>query len=324
VEGDLSLIQNVDIAFQDSPAIDAFGRLRVSNPVTIFDSKQIWDDPDIAASAENQPLFFDNQEISGGGTATAFDVDRAETTLSVTADTAGVRVRQTKRRLNYQPGKSLLSLVSFIFGAQSAGITKRAGLFDDNNGIFLEDSGTAYNIVRRTYVTGSAVDTAVAKANWNLDKLDGTGASGVTIDFTKTQILVIDIEWLGVGRVRVGFVFDGLVVYAHEFLNANTLAAVYMSTPNLPLRSEIQNDGTGTDASLKLIGASVISEGGLNPSGVVRSASTNGTHVDCDTENTVYAMLGIRLKSAYIGCAVEILEKSILIVTASEQCEWML
>lgn len=324
MEGHLSLIQNVDIAFQDSPAIDAFGRLRVSNPTTIFDSKQIWDDPDIDADAENQPLFYDNQEISGGGTATAFDVNRAETSLSVSADTAGVRVRQTRQRFNYQPGKSLRVEMSFLLGAQAEGITRREGLFDEKNGIFLEDTGTGYSVVRRSYATGSAVDVSVAQANWNLDKFDGTGPSGVTLDFEKAQLLIIDVQWLAVGRVRIGFSVAGMYVYAHEFLNANVLDVVYMSTPNLPLRSEIQNDGTGPASTLKQICATVISEGGANPTGIVRSASTNGTHVDCNTENTVYALLGIRLKSAYIGCVIRIIEDSILIATASHQCEWML
>jgi len=315
---------NVAFEFGDSPSIDAFGRLRVSNPETIFDSKNVFKDPTIAASAENQPLFYDNAEVSGSGTSTEFKINEAATYLRVGATTAGVRIRQTKNRFNYQPGKSLLVLMTYVLGAQASGIIKREGIFDNNNGLFLDDNGTNYGLVRRTFTSGTAVDNRVVQANWSLDKMDGTGVSGIKLDFTKTQILAIDYEWLGVGRVRMGFVVNGLIYYAHEFLNANSLNMVYMSTPNLPLRSEIRNDGTGVAAELIQICSTVISEGGQNPLGVVRYASTNGTHIDCDVENTIYAILGIRLNSNYIGETIDILNAAIQLQTASHKIEYIL
>lgn len=312
------------VTFGDTPFIDAFGRLRISNPETLFDSKNIFNNGDISTDAENQPLFYDNQETSGSGTSTEYKPNNAAQVLKVSADTAGTRVRQTRQRFNYQPGKSLLVLMSHVMGGADSGIIRREGIFDEDNGLFLEDNEGTYNFVRRTYVTGTAVDNKVAQANWNIDSMDGTGVSGINLDFTKTQILAFDYEWLGVGRVRVGFVIDGLIYYAHEFLNANFLSEVYMSTPNLPLRSEIVNDGTGGDAELHQICSTVISEGGQNPLGTVRSASTNGTHVDMATENTVYAILGIRLKSSHIGEVIQILNISLQLHTASDKCEWFL
>jgi len=304
---------------------DSFGRLRVSNPTTLFDSKQIHDDPDLASSVENQPLFYDNQETSGTGTATAFDVNNAQTTLSVSATTAGTRVRQTKMRFNYQPGKSQLVLMTFAFSSgNTSGITRREGQYDENNGLFLEDNGTNYGFVRRTYTSGAAVDNRVAQTSWNVDPMDGSGPSGITLDFTKTQILFIDYEWLGVGRVRVGFNVDGVTYVAHEFLNANSLDVVYMSHPNLPLRSEIANDGTGAASSMTQICSTIISEGGSSDLGSVRSASTDGTHVDANTENTIYAVLGIRQKSAYKSCTIKLLDFALQEHAGSSQLEWML
>jgi hypothetical protein len=310
--------------FVDSGSLDAFGRLRVSNPTTLFDSKQVFDDGDLAASVENQPLFYDNQETSGGGTSTAFNVNTADTTLSVSAETAGTRVRQTKMRFNYQPGKSQLIFLTFTMATQGAGVTQREGIFDEKNGIFLEDNGSEYRIVRRTYATGTAVDNAISQSDWSIDPMDGTGPSGITLDFTKTQIMIVDFEWLGVGRVRTGFVVDGIPYYCHEFLNTNNLSVVYMSTPNLPLRSEISNDGTGAAASMTQICSTVISEGGSDDLGVIRYASTNGTHVDLATENTIYAVLGLRLKQNYLGASVKILTSALQLHTASHQVEWML
>lgn len=313
------------ISASDSPSIDAFGRWRVSNPQTLFDSKNIFNDPDQTdATQENQPLFYDNAETSGSGTATQYIANQAAQEISVSASTAGTRIRQTKMRFNYQPGKSQLVLMTFNLNGKVANITKREGIYDTNNGLFLELDGTTVNFVRRTYVTGTPADNKVAQADWNLDKMNGTGASGINLNWEKTQILFIDFEWLGVGRVRMGFVVDGIIYYAHEFNNANSLDKVYMSTPNLPLRSEISNNGSGVAASMTQICSSVISEGGSQDLGVIRYASTDGTHVDANTENTVYAVLGIRLKSAFIGASVKLINAAIQIQTASDKLEWCL
>jgi len=316
--------QLTQITASDSPSIDAFGRWRVSNPETLFDSKNIFDDPDLASTVENQTLLYDNQETSGSGTGTNYKANESSQDLTVGNATAGTRIRQTKMRFNYQPGKSQEVLMTFNLNGTATGITKREGMFDDNNGLFLEADGTTINFVRRTYTSGSAVDNQVEQSNWNIDTMDGNGNSGITLDFTKTQILIIDFEWLGVGRVRMGFVIDGKIYYAHEFLNSNILDVVYMQTPNLPLRSEISNDGTGAADSLEQICSTVISEGGSQDIGIIRYASTAGTHVDANTENSIYAILGIKLKSAYIGTTIRIINSSIQLHTANHKCEWML
>jgi len=308
----------------NNAAGDAFGRLRVSNPETLFDSKNIFNDGDIADTLENLPLFYDNQEVSGSGTSTSYDNDKAHQTLSVSESTAGKRVRQTKQRFNYQPGKSMLVFMTFTFASQQHGIIQSEGIYDDKNGIFFHDDGNDYSVVTRSYTTGSAVDTKVKQSDWNIDRMDGTGKSGIELDFTKTQIFITDYEWLGVGRVRVGWVIDGVVYYCHQFLNTNNLSVVYMSTPNLPLRSEIENTGTGGAATMTQICSTVISEGAQNPLGTNRYASTNGTHTTATTENTLYAVLGIRLKRAYIGETIDIQNVSVQLQTASEQVEWVL
>jgi len=289
--------------YGDSASIDAFGRLRVANPTTIFDSKNIYDDPGLAANVENQPLLYDNQETSGGGTATAYNAAHSSSTLSVSNLTAGTRVRQTRRRFNYQPGKSQLVMNTFVIGSTATGITKREGNFDENDGLFLECSD-AYYIVRRTSTSGSPVDNKVAQSAWNIDPMDGTGRSGITLDFTKTQIFYMDWEWLGVGRVRCGFVIDGAVYYAHQFLNTNVLDVVYMQTPNLPIRTEITNDGTGAADSITQICSTVISEGGTQDLGVDRAFSQGSTSLS--TSGTSYLMQSLRLNANYLGLTTKI------------------
>lgn len=315
---------DVNTTANDSFSVDAFGRSRVSNPETLFDSKNIFNDSDLADTVENLPLFYDNQQTSGAGTGTSYDANKSSQTLTVSNATAGTRVRQTRMRFNYQPGKSQLIMLTFNMNGAAANITKREGLFDAQNGLFLEFNGTTVSFVRRTYVTGSAVDNKVAQASWNIDPMDGSGASGITLDWTKTQIMFIDYEWLGVGRVRMGFVVDGKIYYAHEFLNSNNLDLVYMTTPNLPLRSEISNDGSGVADSITQICSTVISEGGSQELGSVRYASTDGTHTSTVNENTVYAVIGIRLKSNYLGATIKLLTTALQMHTATSNLEWFL
>jgi len=309
-----STIRKTEITAQDNASIDAFGRWRVSQPKTIFDSKMIFDD---------SPLFWDDQETTGSGTSSTHSTDKAEVDMAVSLNTAGTRVRQTFQRFNYQPGKSQQILMTGVLGAGASGITRRVGYFDGDNGIFFELSGTTLSAVTRSKTSGSVVDDSVAQANWNVDKLDGTGDSGVTIDTSKTQIFVIDFEWLGVGRVRLGVVVSGVIIYCHTFLNANVNTAVYMSTPNLPLRYEISNDGAGAASSLKQICSTVMSEGGQETLGVTRVLSTEGTHVDANAANTIYAIIGYRLKSTHLDAAV--LNKAVSVISeTNDDFEWSL
>jgi len=209
-------------------------------------------------------------------------------------------------------------------GMAEIGITKREGIFDTNNGLFLELNNSVAYFVKRSYTSGSAVDTRVSQSSWAIDSMDGTGSSGIKIDWSKTQIMIIDYEWLGVGRARMGFVIDGMIYYAHEFLNTNVSEVVYMSTPNLPLRSEIINDSYGVDDSITQICSTVISEGGSQDLGIIRYASTSGNHIDIDGENTLYSIMGIRPKTEYIGATIKILNASLQIQSASHKIEWKL
>lgn len=278
--------------YGDTPSIDSFARLRVSNPFTLFDSKQLHD---------KQPLFW--SETSGGDATSVYVSADSCVRMRVTANADDYVIRQTKQRFNYQPGKSQLIFMTF-YSPQSDGATCRIGGFDGtgtnnltpNNGIFFEcDGGVSWNIAKNGVITESVPQSA-----WNVDKLDGTGPSEVNLTSSAAQILVIDYEWLGVGRVRVGFVIDGLIVYCHYFNHANNpdFSSVYMRTPNLPLRYSIQTDGS-TSATMDHICSTVISEGGQQETGILRSVDTGTTHVDADDANTTYAVVGIRLKSLY-------------------------
>jgi len=281
------VVNNV-IGTQTSSAYDAFGRLRTSNPLTIFDSSNVM----------SKGSLFD-ESLTGSGTV-SYTANKSTVNLNVTTASGDKVIRQSKRVMTYQPGKSLLNLNTFVMATQTANLEQRVGMFDANNGIFFEDTGTGYQFVRRTYVTGSAVDTAVAQSSWNGDKLDGTGESGYTLDPTKATIMFMDFEWLGMGSVRCGFVIDGKFIVAHKFLNANNLDTVYMQTANLPIRYEIETTDTiGSASVLQQVCSTCMIEGGYPPTDVRQVIGTAdiSTAVTLTTANTWYNMVTIRIKT---------------------------
>lgn len=298
---------------QVTQSLDAFQRSRISQPDTLFNSKQL---------SDSEPLYWDDQQISGAGTNSVFSINQSASLLSVSAATAGTRVRQTFRRFNYQSGKSHLINMTGMLGAGAAGITRRIGYFDQSNGLFFQLSGTVLSVVVRSFVTGVAVDTVVAQSAWNLDKLDGTGPSGLTLDTTKTQLFVIDFQWLGVGQVRFGFYLNGGLVYCHRFDFANSATVVYMSVPNLPLRYEISNSGAGGAASLLAICGSVMSEGGQEP-GTHLATSRGDTPLITLNDNSIYPLIAIRLRPGYLTADVVPTDATV-VCTSTAAYRWMI
>lgn len=271
--------------FQEEQNIDAFGRGRVSMPYTLGDYKHLYG---------LDPNFID-YKVNGGDIA--FQTNQACARLSTTSNTTSRIVHQTKFYHHYMPGKSQVILSSFNFYAATANVTKRTGYFDDNDGIYLEQSGNGtLTWVVRSFVTGTPVERRFTQSQWSEDKCDGTGPSGFNIDITKTQLIWIDFQWLGVGRVRCGFVHDGEYVFAHEFNNSNNLATVYISSPNLPVRCEMLNTGTTTGAYFDQICSTVMSEGGYVEAGT-DWAVTNTPRLL--TSGSTLPIMAIRLKNTF-------------------------
>ena len=229
-----SHIQNVSIKTQDSNALDAFGRFRVSEPFNVFDMQFNYD---------LQPLFFEESATGTGDVTHIPNSSAARLTTGGATDTNGV-IFQTKEYFRYQPGKSQFVVWTCILGSKTSNVRKRIGLFDADNGFFFEQDGTNLKIVRRTKTSGSVVDNAVNQSSWNLDVLDGTGRSGITLDESKDNIYIIDFQWLGAGRIRYGFDFGGQITYVHQIKFANTEAVPFTTTGDLPFRAEIFNTST--------------------------------------------------------------------------------
>jgi hypothetical protein len=271
---------------------DAFGRLRISAPFTIFDSQYRYGDNDKwdTLTATN-------------GTATYVAAENVME-LAVTNESGSKVVRETRRVMPYQPGKSLLVLTSFCLGTLKSNLRQRVGYFGANDGIYLEADGENVSLNIRSRSLNTTL--TAPRAEWNGDKFDGTGYSGRTIDFSKTQIFWMDIEWLGVGDVRCGFIVDGQLIVAHAFHNDNIRTTTYMSTACLPVRYEIENLAatSGPTTKMKQICSTVISEGGYEPI-TKQWAATRTAPIPSTTVATGYApVVSIRLKNGYTDSIV--------------------
>lgn len=295
-----------DVGFKDSPALDAFGRLRVSLPNTVFDCQQeygldtlrIWD----AVANGSYATGASNGSVTSGSNAVGPRATNSRMTPVTVSTTNGhYSILQTRQYIRYIPGKSHLVLVT---------------------GVFAPASGYSASFVRRTSTSGSVVDNSVAQNSWNIDKFDGTGVSGITIDFTKTQIMFISAQWLGVGRVIVGFDVDGRLYPAHEFINANVLTLPYTQVFNLPIRLEMRNTSATTTVSrvgyfdeangiflensktagspsggtINLVCCSAQSEGGVDQRGFPNTANNGTTTIGVTTRR---AVLSIRPKATF-------------------------
>lgn len=290
---------------------DAFGRLRVSQPYTLFDSQQRYELDDN----------FTSNTVTGG-TITYLN-NQSSANLTVTGTSGSFAARETKWVFSYQPGKSLLVLCSFTMGpAHPNEIRQRVGYFGSENGIFLELSDQLY-MVRRSNTSGTIIDTYAPQGSWNYDTLNGTGISGITLDITKVQIFWTDIEWLGSGSVRTGFVINGILFEAHVFHHANIVPAVYMTTGSLPVRFEIRTIGSGGPSSSNLtqICSTVISEGGYEQP--FRLFSNIAPFAKSMTAGVWYPALSISLAPTRLEAIVQIKQIDIVMVS-SDILHWAL
>jgi hypothetical protein len=270
---------------------DAFGRLKISEPFTLFDSSHRYRDNGLWSTY-----------LSATGASATFNASQGLMDLTINAVSGSEVIRETTKVFAYQPGKSLLVMSTFVMNPAKDHLEQKVGYYGDENGIYLELSGSILKFVKRSFITGAVVETQAVQSDWNGDKLDGTGPSGLTLDITKAQILWMDFEWLGVGTVRMGFVINGQLILCHSFHHANLITSTYITTASLPLRYEIRNVETpspATSSTLKQICSTVISDGGYQLNGAQQAIGTPiGTARTLTTAGTFYPIVSLKLKTS--------------------------
>jgi hypothetical protein len=284
----VSFGQDGSVVTNNSDSLDAFGRLRTSDPESIWTF--------IPRTALHTDDLWD-QETSGSATIT---LDTTATTVNLNTTTASgdEAIRASYRNFIYTPGKANSILMTCNFSGADANVRKRIGQFDSSDGWFWELNGSDLKVVIRSSASGSIVDNGVSQASWNLDKLDGSGPSGLTLDLDNVQILMLDYQWLGAGRVRFGFSIGGSIIYCHEFTQANLSPNLYSAHPHLPFRAEIKNlTSTVSPAVFKLTCFSISVEGGDKAQGIPVPVSS-GT-IETTIGSTETYLFSVSLRPAF-------------------------
>jgi hypothetical protein len=297
---------------------DAFGRQRMSTPLTLFDSSHRYRDNNLWSGL-----------VVGTGSTVGFSTAQGLINMTVGVGSTASVIRETTKVFSYQPGKSLQVMNTFVMNPAKTNLRQRVGYYGADNGMYLELDGSNLYFVERTLVPGITTETRVSQADWNVDTMLGPGhlnPSGVTLDISKAQIMWMDIEWLGLGTVRLGFVIDGKFIHCHSFHHANLINTTYITTASLPLRYEIANTGIATSAStLKQVCSTVISEGGYELRGLQQAVGTPvQAPVDLTTAGTYYTVLSIRLKATpnRLDAIVIMTALSILGITNNATYNW--
>lgn len=286
---------------------DAGQRLRVSN-LTITDALTFYESP--------QTLKYSTKAVAGG--TASHVVNASAIRLTTTTGATDSITWQTKRYYNYTAGISHTLGFGVVLGAKKSNVLQRAGYFDDNNGFFIEQDSSNLKIILRTNTSGSPIDTAYNQSVWNIDKLDGTGASGITLDTSKLNIFVVDFLWHGAGTIRFGIRYSNTIVYFHEINNANANTVVFTRRPSLPIRVELTNTGvTASSTNLDLTSYVISKESiGDDPNAYFFTASTK--NIDKSINNTTpLPLISIRPKLNFTSAVnhVSILLQQIEVMT---------
>jgi hypothetical protein len=304
-------IVNVNVG-ANPMTVDAFGRQRVSTPLTLFDSSHRYKDNGLW-----------NTSTASGGAAT-FSPSEGLVNLSVNTTSGSEVLRETNKVFSYQPGKSLLVFNTFVMAPAQTNLRQRVGYFGTQNGLYIQLNNSTLSFVERSLVTGVVTESIVNQSAWNVDKMDGTGPSGIVLDITKAQIFFMDIEWLGEGTVRLGFVIDGNFILCHRFNHANYIVSTYITTASLPLRYEITNTGvTVNPSTLKQVCSTVISEGGYELRGAQQAVGTPiTTPRTLAVAGTYYPINALRLKTTNLDAVVILTASSILGLGNGKNYAW--
>lgn len=309
-----SVPQATYIADSSNPNLDAFSRLRVSNPETLYSAQMTYD---------LQPLLV--QAVTSSANA-VIGWSQTEHWASMSFNSAAANewcALQTYDWLRYQPGKSQMALITFNMSGTQVGADKfvRYGDFSGSNSIGLETSGSFVNMALRS-TTSHGVEI-VSQSQWNLDKLDGSGSSGLTLDLMKSHIFFVDFQALYVGRVRTGLDIDGMLIYTHEFTHANIDVVPYIANANLPICVGMRSTEANVTAGMYSICNAVVSEGGLDPTGYTFTADGSVTAASGARTH----MLSIRPKTTFKGQTNRtkiVLESLDVLVTGNSPIHWEL
>lgn len=241
---------------EGKPQLDSFGKLRVSGATVLGD---------YTFKEGLLPGMFAGKKI-GGGTITHNDTVHAAV-LALTTASGDVTAFTSNVYHHYFPGISQLAIMTVALGdSGKAGLTRRWGYFDASNGfMFAQVDGVLRAQIRSDRSGSAALIHDVAQSSWNVDKADGTGPSGMTIDVTDDNIYWIDIQWLGAGRIRFGTYYQGQRVVLHEYYHEGNGGQPHSTSGSLPLCfAQVNTASTASSSEMRVWCCSAITEASLD------------------------------------------------------------
>ena len=298
-ELDVSSFQNTSITVFNNNVentLDSFGKLRVANPVTLLDIR-------FPGQNVGDTLYLQNNLQICNAFSGTYSGSYVNSKLVVSALGNGYYISQSRNYCCYQPGKSLLFLASGVLYPGNNNYTTRIGYFDNvnpltnslsvKNGLYFQHEQGSYSV----NISNNSNVTSINQIDWNIDKMNGTGPSGLNLNFTNTQLCVIDMEWLGVGRIRFGFYAYGRIQYCHQITNLNNLTQPYTISINLPICYSIHSNVNPTDLAntFTQICSTVISEGGYTPLGrpfSISNGSPTPVQISANVEEPILFLRG--------------------------------
>jgi hypothetical protein len=286
---------------------DLFGRIKTSDPYTIFESVHRYEKSE------------DFSEYTSGTASISFIANEGVISLSVGTASGDIATLETFKIMPFQTGKALQVMNTFAMAPAKANLRQRVGYFSRQNGIYLELDGTTLYVVWRSYVSGSVVNTRIPQSEWNIDQLNGDGPSDYSVDMSKTQLFWIELS--GAGEVRIGFNIEGYFIPVHQINNLNNRDTLLFTTASLPIRYEIENTGATSGASyMRQKNAVVISNGGSNTHREQFTVVTNG---EVTVGESYTPIIAIRLAS---GRTDSVITSSALNIypVSNDDFEWAL
>ena len=301
-------LRNIDV---NNFPLTAFGDLRTAELSPIFQQS-------FEYTVDNTALL--TNVIANGGTVTQADAMAVVTSSTTTASSAEFR---SVRHAKYRSGLGGLSRFTAIFTAGVAGTEQYIGLtsvvgssaaFKD--GYMIGFDGDTFGFHRFQ----NDVKISVAQSAWD-DPLDGTGASGMTLDPTKLNVWSIRFQYLGGGAITLQVEDDstGALVTVHTVLyaNLNTVPSVY--NPNFHFTGYVNNLATTSNVVLKCASFAYFVEGksGLTETQQPQFSSGEQTKTTVTTE---VALFTLRNKTTYASKAnfIDIiLERIVISIEAS-------
>lgn len=291
-----------------NPLISSFGRIKVSDSFNIFEA---------VFNFDKLPLVFDESLVTGG--TNTFNSTKGAIDMAVTTASGSSVTVQSRKRIRYNPARSVIVQIAANIGGDKANVRRRVGQFDANNGVYFELDGLTKNVVIRNNNSGSIVNTVIPQSSWNIDKLDGTGSSGLTLDLSKQQLFVIEYGWQGVASVRFGVYINGSVVFCHAYETGNTLSLSFMKTANLPVRMEITNTGASASATTMSCNCIVVkNDGNDSEQEGLSKAYIRSTVKTVSTIPTFTPVLAFRLNSTRLEGIIEFLKMAVYCSTADD------